>query len=59
MFLLILPLLWLPHYMGSPVDNTKSYGYAPYVWINVDTCNGGWCQGISASGFALAMGEYE
>ena len=44
--------------MGSPVDNTKSYGYAPYVWINVDTCNGGWCQGISASGFALAMGEY-
>lgn len=59
MLLLILALLWLQHSIGSPVDNNnRPYGYAPYVWINIDTCHGGWCQGSSASGFALAMGGY-
>ncbi|KAK2832712.1 hypothetical protein Q5P01_016601 [Channa striata] len=36
----------------------EPYGYAPYVWVSVQTCNprSGWCVGSSATGFALDRG---
>lgn len=55
----ILPLLWLWYIAeATPVYKTNQpYGYAPYVWISVDTCNAqtGWCQGKTRSSFALTV----
>jgi len=55
---MVLALSRLPYHAGSPVDNKNDpFGYAPYVWIKVNTCSArhSWCQGQSLSGFALTV----
>lgn len=54
----LISLLWLVQLASSSVD--RPYGYAPYAWIAVRTCDAqtGWCQGQSRSGFALAVGNF-
>lgn len=49
---------------GSPLHNIiktadEPYGYAPYVWISVISCNTqtGWCQGRTRTSFALAVAK--
>lgn len=54
---LLVLLSWLPCLMGSIVKPDQPYGYAPYVWVDVSTCNTqkGWCHGTSLGGFALTV----
>lgn len=62
--LLVLVVFWLLYCVTGSFPHTiktdnEPYGYAPYVWISVSSCNTqtGWCQGKTRSSFALTVAK--